>query len=39
MEMETAFLNSLTQVRSFEIQMGGVVLLDGGGAAVIYLRP
>lgn len=39
MEMETAFLNSLAQVRSFEIQMGGLVLLDGEGAAVIYLRP
>ena len=39
MEMETAFLNSLAQVRSFEIQMGGLVLLDGSGMAVIYLRP
>jgi heat shock protein HslJ len=39
MEMETAFLNSLAQVRSFEIQMGGLVLLDGSGAVIIYLRP
>jgi heat shock protein HslJ len=39
MDVETAFLTSLAQVRSFEIQGGGLVLLDGDGAAVIYLRP
>ncbi len=39
MELETAFLGSLEKVRSFEIQRGGLALLDEAGAAVVYLKP
>jgi heat shock protein HslJ len=39
MALEQSFLTSLEQVRSFQIQMGGLALLDESGAALIYLRP
>ena len=39
MVLEQEFLNSLPKVRSFQIQMGGLVLLDESGAALVYLRP
>ena len=39
MELEQAFLGSLPNVRSFQIQMGGLALLDESGAALIYLKP
>lgn len=39
MGLERAFLDSLPKVRSFQIQMGGLVLLDENGTPLIYLRP
>jgi heat shock protein HslJ len=39
MGLETAFLGSLEKVRSFEIQMGRLALLDEAGVAVVYLKP
>lgn len=39
MPLEQAFLSSLPLVRSFAIQMGGLVLLDESGAALMYLKP
>ena len=39
MDLEQAFLSRLAQVRSFQVQMGGIALLDANGAAVIYLKP
>lgn len=39
MELEGAFLSSLPKVTSFEIQMGGLVLLDESGAPLMYLKP
>ncbi|HNS50042.1 MAG TPA: META domain-containing protein [Anaerolineae bacterium] len=39
MQLESTFLGSLEQVRSFEIQRGGLALLDEAGATVMYLLP
>lgn len=39
MPLEQAFLSSLPLVRSFAIQMGGLVLLDESGTALMYLKP
>ena len=39
MEMEAAFLKSLPQVRSLEMKMGNLNLLDEAGAVVMTLKP
>lgn len=39
MELEQTFLNSLSKVRSFEIQRGTLVLKDADGGELIYLKP
>jgi heat shock protein HslJ len=39
MELERAFLDILPNVRSFQIQMGGLVLLDESGMPLIFVRP
>lgn len=39
MQLESTFLGSLEKVRSFEVQRGGLALLDEAGAVLVYLVP